>query len=210
MKNFLLLTAMLWTAFACAEGENLLYNGDFEKKVSIAKALDKNLLQHIRAGWDMGRAPVVILPESWRPCGGAAEFELIDLEEEPERSAFVPSGKCSIHLKFNKKFFNMLNTRHFAPGKYEVSFRYNGKARIAFSDICYGVDPVTGKPGKHLKSNRFFHETVDTQGKWVTHKKVYELGASPGTSYFIFYIGGINGELYLDDIRVNVNLKKVE
>jgi len=47
MKNFLLLTAMLWSAFACAEGENLLYNGDFEKKVSIAKALDKNLLQHI-------------------------------------------------------------------------------------------------------------------------------------------------------------------
>ena len=35
MKNFLLLTAMLWTAFACAEGENLLYNGDFEKKGTV-------------------------------------------------------------------------------------------------------------------------------------------------------------------------------
>ena len=202
MKKIILFSVLFSVFLAYAAGKNLLHNGDFEKKVSIAKALDKNLLEHIRAGWDMGKSPIVILPEAWRPCGGAAEFELIDLEEEPERTASVASGQCSIRLKIGKTFCYMLNTRHFTPGKYEFKVRYNGKARLLFSDICYGINPVTGKAGKHLKSNRFFDKSVDTQGKWVQFSEQYELGSQSGTVYFVFYIGGINGEIYLDDIQL--------
>ncbi|MBO7329677.1 MAG: hypothetical protein J6W00_13005 [Lentisphaeria bacterium] len=199
-KNFIVLLC-LFGAVCFGEGKNLLLNGTFENKKVIAKALDKNLLEHIRNGWDLGAGPMVILPEAWRPCGGSAVFELIDLEEEPEKKAFVHSGNRSAYFKFSKSFFNILNTVQFAPGEYELKFWCMGKGRIAFSDICYGINPATGKVGKHLKSNRFFQEKIDTQGKWQFFSKHCSLGEFPGTVYFILYFTGIHGEVYIDDIE---------
>ena len=202
MKTFLLTIVCAASMLCFAGGKNVLKNGGFEEDVVIAKALDKNLLEHIRAGWTFLPGPAVTLPKHWRPCGGAAYFELIDIDEEPEKKEFVHSGKRSCYFRFSKTFCYMLNTFHFEPGEYELKFWYRGKGRIAFADICYGMNPATGKPGKHLKSNRFYHANVNTAGDWKFFSGRFKLGAVPETLYFVLYFGGINGEVYLDDVEL--------
>lgn len=184
------------------EEKNVLKNGDFETRLVIAKALDKNLLHYIRNGWDMGRGPIAVLPEYWRPCYGQTFFELIDTEEFPEKKEFVRSGKRSCHFKFGKIFCQFMHTPQIAPGKYELSFWYKGKGRIGFSDICYGINPATGRPGKHLKSIRFYHKNVNSDGKWVNIRLQCNIGSFKGTVYSILYFGGANGDFYLDDVRL--------
>jgi hypothetical protein len=199
MKKSLIAGLFATLLFSAFSAENLLENGGFEEVSQVPKATDKYLMEQIKNGWNVGSGPLAEMPSGWSPNGGTVKFRIITVGENSENKENVHSGKHSAYFQLGNIFCQFPNKNAFKPGKYELNFWYKGTGQIGFSCYCYGIDPATGMPQKHLGSPRFCQFALDNPEKWKEFRQTYELGV-PGTVYFILAFCGANGECYLDDV----------
>lgn len=181
-------------------GENLIKNGDFEKITRRAKGADKYLFNQIRNGWDIGAGPMAVLPESWLLNGGKGKLRVITVGENGENKEKVHSGKHSLY--FEEIDGHIANGCVLKPGKYELSFWYKGTGTIMFAMYEYGINPKTGKVGRHLGSYSVCRFMANSPGKWAQHKKIITVGQAKDAKHGSIALCGNKGGFYLDDIVI--------
>ena len=199
MKKHLAAFAALAVASGLFAQENLIPNGGFENVVKKAKGTDKYLIGQIRNGWDLGTGPIATLPKDWLLNGGKGKLRVITVGENGENKENVHSGKHALY--FEEMDGHIASGCNVKPGKYELSFWYKGTGKIGFVSYLYGVNPTTGKIGRHITSRSLCNITVNSPDEWKQHKVIVEIGKGiPDVKQGSIAHYSSKGGYYIDDI----------
>lgn len=184
---------------AAAE-KNLIANGGFEKISKQPKGTSKYLLGQIKQGWDVTPGPIAELPQNWLLNGGKGKLRIAKVGADGSGKENVHSGKYALHLEM--KGGHIATSCQLKPGYYEVSFWYKGSGNIIFCTYEYGINPNTGKLGKHVGTYAVINKKVNSPTAWKQFKAVFKVGRKKETVQGSLAFCGNGGTCYLDDFVV--------